>query len=115
MEHQAASRQEGAMILVRNVFQAKFGKGGELAKLMVEGMRVEGGGGGGRWRVLTDLTSGPFDTVVLEGEAESLAAWEELRRKMFADPSFGEGMARTAELIQSGHAEIYTIEAQGGQ
>jgi hypothetical protein len=105
------------MILVRNVFQAKFGKGGELAKLMAEGMRAEGGGGGGggRWRVLTDLTSGPFDTVVLEGESESLAAWEELRRRMFADPSFGESMSRTAELIQSGHAEIYTIEAQGGQ
>ena len=104
------------MILVRNVFQAKFGKGGELAKLMVEGMRAEGGGGGGgRWRVLTDLTSGPFDTVVLEGEAESLAAWEALRRQMFADPSFGESMSRTAELIQSGHAEIFTIEGQGGQ
>jgi hypothetical protein len=99
------------MILVRTVFQAKFGKGGELAKAMVESMRA-GGAGGGRWRVLTDLTSGPFDTVVLEGVADSLAAWEELRRQMFAEPSFGEEMARTAELIQSGRAELYTIEAE---
>ena len=105
------------MILVRNVFQAKFGKGGELAKLMIEGMRGDSGssGGGGRWRVLTDLSSGPFDTVVIEGEAESLAAWEEMRRQMFSDPSMTEGMARTVELIQSGHAELYTIEGESGQ
>lgn len=102
------------MILVRNVFQAKFGKGGELAKAMVESMRGMGEGSG-RWSVLTDLTSGPFDTVVMEVEMESLAAWEEMRRQMFADPSFGESMASTDDLIQAGRAELYTIEAQSGQ
>jgi hypothetical protein len=105
------------MILVRTVFQAKFGKGGELAQQMAEGMKsaMPNGAGLGRWRVLTDLTSGPFDTVVFEGEVDSLAEWEQRRKQMFADPSFGESMSRTAELIQSGHNELYTIEAQGGQ
>jgi hypothetical protein len=101
------------MILVRNIFQAKFGKGGELAQAMVQSMQ-QSAGQAGRWRVLTDLTSGPYDTVVLEGEANSLAEWEQQRAAMFADPSFGEGMAQTADLIQSGRAELYTIEAQGG-
>jgi hypothetical protein len=109
-----ALAREGIMILVRNVFQAKFGKGGELARQMVEGMQASGAESG-RWRILTDLTSGPFDTVVFEGEVDSLAEWERRRQQMFADPSFGESMRSTAELIQSGHAELYTIEGQGGQ
>lgn len=101
------------MILVRTVFQAKFGKGGELAQAMAQSMQ-QAGSEGARWRVLTDLSSGPFDTVVLEGEASSLAEWEQRRAAMFSDPTFGENMARIADLIQSGRAELYTIEAQGG-
>ena len=105
------------MILVRMVFQATFGNGGELARQMATGMVAPGQqspAGAGRWRILTDLTSGPFDTVVLEGEWESLAAWEQARSQMFADPSFQESMSGTAALIESGHAELYTIEAEGG-
>src|SRR5262245_48388041 len=104
------------MILVRTVFQAKFGKGGELAQQMAAGMTESAmqPAAAGRWWILTDLSSGPFDTVVLEGEWESLAAWEQARRQMLADASLRESMAPTAELIQSGHAELYTIEAQGG-
>ena len=108
---------EHSMILVRTVFQAKFGKGGELAQQMAAGMggsAMEPPVGAGRWRILTDLSSGPFDTVVLEGEWNSLADWEQARRQMFANPSFQESMRGTAELIESGHAELYTIEAQGG-
>jgi hypothetical protein len=104
--------QEDSMILVRNVFRAKFGKGGDLAQQMVAGMN--GTTGGGRWRVLTDLSSGPFDTVVFEGELPSLAEWEAFRGRMLSDPAMREAMSGTQELIQSGYAELYTIEAQGG-
>ena len=103
------------MILVRSVLQAKLGKGGELAALMAEGMRrmVEESGTGNRWRVLTDL-SGPFDTVVLEVEEESLAAWERRRAELFRLPSFQASFARAMELGQAGgRNELYTIEAQG--
>ena len=46
------------MILVRSVFQAQFGKGGELAALMTQSMQqmVQELGSGSRWRVLTDLS-----------------------------------------------------------
>ena len=66
------------MIVVRNVFQAKIGRASELAQGMAESMRrtPPAGAAAAGWRVLTDL-SGPFDTVVLEIEVESLAAWEE--------------------------------------
>ncbi len=61
------------MIVVRSVLQAQFGKGGELAALVGQAMQqmTQEMGTGSKWRVLTDL-SGPFDTVVLEVEAESL-------------------------------------------
>lgn len=65
-----------------------------------------------RWRVLTDL-SGPFDTVVLEVEAESLADHERARAELFASPAFREGVGRTGPLMASGRNEFFTLEAQG--
>ena len=106
------------MIVVRNVFQAKVGRAGELAQAMAENMRRSEQARPGAadapaaWRVLTDL-SGPFDTVVLEVEGESLAGWERVRGGMLADPGFRENFARTAELMVSGRNELYTIEARG--
>ena len=64
------------------------------------------------WRVLTDIT-GPFDTVVLEVETGSLAAWEQAMREMFASAEFPATLARSAEMTVSGHRALYTIEARG--
>ena len=69
-------------------------------------------GSGRRWTILTDLV-GPFDTVVLEYEAESLAEWERERAGMFQNPEFREVFGQTAQLVESGRSEFYTIEAQG--
>ena len=81
------------------------GHGGEHAPALAAGAPSA-------WRVLTDL-SGPFDTVVLEVETDSLATWERARREMFASPEFQADFARGAELMVSGRNELYTIEAQG--
>ena len=106
------------MILVRTVFQAKFGKGGELAAAMTKGndemgdMMVKITGARRKWRVMTDL-SGTFDTVVIEIEAASLAEWETTRMAMFADPEFGKSMAETVDMIAGGSSEYWTIEGEG--
>jgi hypothetical protein len=101
------------MIQVRQVFQAQFGHGGQLAAALAEGSRTLAAAlGSGHWRVLTDL-SGPFDTVVLEIEAANLADWERIRAELFASPELAEAMASTAALIASGRGELYTLEAQG--
>ena len=102
------------MILVRNVFRAQVGRAGELAQLMADSFRraAAAGRGPAAWRVLTDL-SGPFDTVVVEGEAESLAVWERSRTELFASPEFRAFAERGAELVVSGRSEFYTIEARG--
>ena len=101
------------MILVRQVFQAKWGKAGEFASMMADGNReiAKALGNDHAWRVLTDLT-GPFHTVVLEVEMESMAQWEQFRSQLFQNPEIGREMARTGELVESGRSELYTIEAR---
>jgi hypothetical protein len=101
------------MIVVRTVFQAEWGKASELAHMMHQELERAGQrAGAGHWRILTDL-SGPFNTVVMEVEVASLAAWEQGRAAMFADPQWQQGMAQTAGMIVSGAQEYYTLEAQG--
>ena len=98
------------MIVVRDVFQAKYGKGGELVALFKEARE--------RWpitarysgRILTDA-SGTFFTVVTETEVESLAAWEQLQAEIFANPEFGAWFGRMQPLVESGRREFYNIES----
>lgn len=95
------------MILVRDVFQAKYGKGGELVALFKEVHQ--------QWpaqsvdRILTDA-SGPFYTVVTETTVESLAAWEQRIAEIFSQPEFGAWFARMTPLVESGRREFYNIE-----
>jgi hypothetical protein len=96
------------MILVRMIFQGKFGTGGKLAASMVEMSRQMSEGLQAKGRVLSDL-SGEFDTVVFESVHESLGAWETYRAQMFAQEA--EGGDTGEEYIVSGRQEYFTIEA----
>ncbi len=95
------------MILVRDVFQAKYGKGGELVALFKEAGKM--------WpqnyafRVLTDA-SGPFFTVVTETDVPSLAEWEKRSAEIFSHPDFGKWFARMEPLVESGRREFYNVE-----
>jgi hypothetical protein len=94
------------MIVVRHVFQAKYGKANELVALFKEMARQEPKMAG---RILTDLV-GPFFTVVTEVEVASLAEWERMMKDMFGKPDFEKLFARSVALIDSGRREIYTLE-----
>lgn len=96
------------MILARMIFHCKFGRAGEVVRLMKRSGQTYQGQAQ-RSRLLTDLT-GRFDTVVLEMEAESLAEFERMRAELFADPQYQQDAPRLAELIDSGASEFYTIE-----
>ncbi len=95
------------MVLVRDVFQARYGKGGELVALFKE-IRQQ-------WpaqsvdHILTDA-SGPFFTVVTETTVESLAAWEQHIAAIFSRPEFGAWFARMTPLVESGRREFYNVE-----
>jgi NIPSNAP len=98
------------VILVRLVFQAKFGKAGELAASFKSGEQaMKNIMRGHNVKILTDL-SGPFDTVVQEMEYESIQAFMVDQERLFADPGFQATMGRGAEFIRSGYKEYYTIE-----
>jgi hypothetical protein len=108
-------RKEIAVILVRLVFQTKWGKAQDVvddykqnADLMrqIVGPDVQ-------LRILTDL-SGPFHTVVQELEVGSLAEWERVRAAIFSNPQFRQLQARAESPFESGRAEFYTVEATIG-
>ena len=67
------------MIVVRDVFQAKYGKGGELVKLLKEAQTFMPCTFAGR--ILTDA-SGQFFTVVTETQVANLAEWEQMQKKV---------------------------------
>ncbi len=96
------------MILIREVFQAKYGQGDSMVALYKEAQE--------KWlsempsRLLVDL-SGRFFTVVVEIEVESLAAWEARMAQLFATPETADWFARMTNFVESGHREFYTIAA----
>jgi hypothetical protein len=94
------------MIQVRNVFQAKYGKGDELVHLLKEGQAMWPSGRNGR--ILTDL-SGPFFTVVGESEWDSYGAWEASSEVLFGDPRFAAWFEHMTALVESGRREFYSL------
>jgi len=94
------------MIVIRNVFQLKFGKAKEalaIWKEIVELMRDAGSGSD--HRLLTDLAGGSFYTLVFEVTYPSLADWQAgigsaEQRQLYE---------RLIPLVESGHREILNV------
>lgn len=100
------------MILVRDIFQAKFGKIDELVALMkgmVEGAPADTPPAFRKARLLTDM-SGPFFTAVIETEFESMAEWEAAWTKLMSMQASADMNDRMNELVRSGRREFYRIE-----
>jgi hypothetical protein len=95
------------MILVRDVFQAKYGKSNEFVDLLKEGRQKFPNTYADR--VLTDA-SGPFYTVVAETEVKSLGDWERRVAEYYASPEFGQWFTRMTALVESGKREFFNIE-----
>lgn len=101
------------MLLVRDVFQAKYGRGGELVALFKE---LEGHWHGKEpvpyheFRIMTDA-SGPFFTVVTHIVVDNFAAWEKLTAAEFALPQFADWFQRMTAVTESGRREFYNVEA----
>jgi hypothetical protein len=97
------------MIIVRDVFQAKYGKGGDLVALFKEAREKWPPSARYGLRILSDA-SGSFDTIVTETQAENLADWERLRSEVFGMADFSEWFSRMAPLVESGRREFYNVE-----
>ena len=94
------------MIVVRGVFQAKYGKGDDLVQLLKEAFALWPSGR--HARILTDL-SGPFFTVVSEAEYDSFGAWEATGSAIFGDPRFAAWFERMTALVEGGRREFYNV------
>jgi hypothetical protein len=96
------------MILVRDIFQLKFGKAKEAKALMKEMSEVERRYGYGPSRILTDLT-GPYYTMVMETTYENLGAFEAALKNTMGAKEFGEWYQKFVPFVDSGRREIFTI------
>jgi len=94
------------MILVREIFQIKFGRMKEAKEIWKEMMKIMPADN--KPRVLTDLT-GPYYTLVLEHTYKDLSHFEaELHREM-SGSDFGTWYQKFIPLVDSGRREIFTI------
>jgi hypothetical protein len=94
------------MIIVREVFIAKPGMASKLAKMFKDMV----GEMGHKSRVMTDLI-GQYNTVVMEGEYESLTEWEAEMKQMMEGPKdekAPKGPSHT-DMYQEGRREVYRI------
>ena len=99
------------MILIRNVFQLKFGKAREAVALMKEGVAIQKRALKDvdfSTRVLTDVT-GPFYTLVLELTLPDLAAFESFAPRLFANKEWQANYDKIVGLVESGSREVFTI------
>ena len=95
------------MIVVRNIFQLKFGKARDAIAILSKGAdryrRL-----GVEMRLLTDVT-GPFYTLVMELPYPTLAAFEASMSELAGDAGWRASHQELAPLVQSGRREILRI------
>jgi hypothetical protein len=97
------------MIVIRNVFQLKYGKAREALAVMKDGIAIQKRlAPDASARLLTDLT-GRHYTLVLEVTVPSLAAFEGTVPSIFGDKDFQANYQKMVPLVESGHREIFTI------
>lgn len=96
------------MIVVRNVFQLKFGKAREAVTLWKEAFSKNRKMFGENARLLTDLV-GPFYTLVLELTFDNLNTYQEMARGTMDNPEWRDWYRKFSELVQSGYREIFTV------
>ena len=93
------------MFIVRDMFNAKPGMAGKLAKLMKEVMTMQGAKG----RVLTDAVAN-YSTVVMEMEYQSLTEIEQrMKEYMEGRPELKQKMAGYTDLWLTGKREILRV------
>jgi hypothetical protein len=97
------------MILVRDVFQLKFGKAREALAAWKEGFAINKKlGTGGMNRLLTDLV-GKYYTIVLESTYDSLADFEKAGKAVSASEEWRAWYQKIVAVTESGHREIFNI------
>lgn len=97
------------MIVVRNVFQLKFGQARPALALWKEGTEImKRAGFSASLRLLTDLV-GPSYTLVFENTYDSLAAFEQSARSVMGTSEWRAWYQKFVPLVESGYREVFTV------
>jgi hypothetical protein len=97
------------VIVVRNTFSAKYGKGDALVEITRELLsalkndpRVSAP------RILTDL-SGPAFTVEMEFQVATLAVFETVFAELVRGPAFAQWFGRVQALVDHSTRQFFTV------
>jgi hypothetical protein len=100
-----------AMYVIREVVHCKPGK----VREMIEKFRAISSAltelGHEPLRLLTDVSGGPFWTIVAETQVDAVEQFFDMEQKVMADERLRKGMVGYHDLIESGRREIYRVEA----
>lgn len=99
------------MIVVRDIFQVKFGKAQDAIASWKEGFSLikKAGGNNRDFRLLTDVVGGQYYTLVLESEFGSLAEFEDTMSKITGDKEWKSWYQKFTPLADSGRREILNV------
>lgn len=96
------------MIVVRDVFQLRFGKAREALELWKEGRKLLEKMGYGPARMLTDLVGLSY-TLVLETSYESLAGFEKTLGNVRGKSDWQAWYQQFVPLAESARREMFTV------
>lgn len=96
------------MILVRDIFQLKFGKAREAIATLKEGIAIMNKAGFKVDRLLTDL-SGSYYTLVMESTHGSLADFEKEMGRESANEQWRNLYQKFIPLVESGRREVFSV------
>lgn len=96
------------MILVRNIFQLKFGKAKEAIALAKESQHLMKTNGAGNPRFMTDVT-GEFYTFVMESTYHDLTEYEKSAQDVMGSKEFSQWYQKFSSLVESGRREIFSV------
>ena len=97
------------MYVIRDVFRCKPGQAKELAARFKRVIPIlERDDGFRRTRVMVDAVA-DYWTVVIEGDVESLAEFEQHLTQFGARPEVREIMSGYMDLVEGGHREIWRV------
>ena len=97
------------MLVLRRVFQCRYGKAGDVAELtkLMSSKLVKYGFAPGR--IMTDFT-GQSHSVVWETQFASLKSFEEARSRVLASEEYQEWFRATEEMIESATRDFWKVE-----
>ena len=96
------------MIVVRDIFNLKFGKAKDAKALMSEAKEITKKYGFNQMRALTDLTGQSY-RLILESEWNSLGDWENSMKNGTGASDWQKWYQKFIPLVDSASREIMTI------